>query len=201
MALEILLDWLEHTDVPLASVEADDTGALDDVAALGAGTLVLRQVKSPPIRVEERPLDLERLMQRPLARSYRENQYLYFKRLTQCTPRSGYILTTAATPLVRSAPFNCDSVASGRGIHTAFRQRVPMRHQRRGRHRKARGVVCVFFFRAPSQRASRATGSAGKVLVYPRLAQHRLPPRARCTPRSTPAGTADVRTAPGRPAV
>src|SRR5205823_868378 len=47
VALDVLIDWLEHSDrYRWVRVEADDFGALDDVTAeLANGTLVVRQVK------------------------------------------------------------------------------------------------------------------------------------------------------------
>src|SRR5437762_13238204 len=47
IALEVLLDWLEHSDrYEWVSVEADDSGFLDDVKALtNDGRFVVKQVK------------------------------------------------------------------------------------------------------------------------------------------------------------
>src|SRR5947209_10164149 len=47
VALDVLIDWLEHSDrYRWVRVEADDFGALDDLTAeLGDGKLWVRQVK------------------------------------------------------------------------------------------------------------------------------------------------------------
>jgi hypothetical protein len=82
VALDVLLDWLEHTSrYRWVRVEADDAGALDDVAALrGDGTLVLRQVKfSTDPESKDDPWSWERLLQRPAGKGGSPGQSLLQK--------------------------------------------------------------------------------------------------------------------------
>ena len=82
VALDVLLDWLEHTvRYRWTRVEADDAGALDDVAALRSdGTLVLRQVKfSTDPESEDDPWTWERLLQRATGKGDTPKQSLLQK--------------------------------------------------------------------------------------------------------------------------
>src|SRR5260221_2543211 len=46
IALELLVDWLEHPQLyDWVEVEADDAGSLDDIKATKGRTVVVRQVK------------------------------------------------------------------------------------------------------------------------------------------------------------
>jgi hypothetical protein len=70
-ALEVLIDWLEHSDrYRWVRVEADDFGALDDVTAeLANGTLVVKQVKfSTHPEAKEDRLSWETLLNQELGK-------------------------------------------------------------------------------------------------------------------------------------
>jgi hypothetical protein len=82
VALEVLVDWLEHSDrYKWVRVEADDAGALDDVIALKSnGALVVRQVKySTDAEADEDRLTWNTLLERKEAKSGKTTQSLLQK--------------------------------------------------------------------------------------------------------------------------
>ena len=82
VALEVLVDWLEHSDrYQWVRVEADDAGALDDVIALKSnGTLVVRQVKySTDPEADEDRLTWDTLLEQKEGKSGKTKQSLLQK--------------------------------------------------------------------------------------------------------------------------